>query len=269
VTKIVKQDGTVLYRHQPEPERVLRQDVADAVTGVLQQAVERGTGTRARLADRPVAGKTGTSQQWRDAWFIGFTPQLVTAVWMGFAEASKLSMVPPATPIRVTGGSWPAEIWRRFMAPALEGAPVVPFPEPPPDVPDAEQQERARLARAPSVRGLPIEAAVTQLERLGLRVVRVDEPNGEFPPGVVFAQSPIRSGSVTVRVSAPSPDAVTVPSVLGTDEPTATAALTAVGFTVHAVVEPGGSSPATVWRQEPGAGVTAARGREVTVWVSP
>jgi len=270
VTKITRRDGTVLHQHQPDPQRAVRAEVADAVTAVLQQAVERGTGTRARLPGRPVAGKTGTSQQWRDAWFVGFTPQLVTAVWMGFAEAAKISMAPPATPIRVTGGSWPAEIWRRFMEPALEGQPVVPFPDPPPDIDDdpvAELQEAAR--RAPSVRGLPFEAALARLEQAGFGVRRVDEPNAEFPPGIVFAQSPVRDGSVTLRVAAPSPDAVQVPSVIGQDEATAATALIDAGFVVRVIDEAGGAAPGQVWRQDPGEGTTVTRGRMILLWVEP
>jgi beta-lactam-binding protein with PASTA domain len=74
---------------------------------------------------------------------------------------------------------------------------------------------------------------------------------------------------VTIHVAAPSPDAVVVPSVLGSDEATANAVLTGAGLTVRVVSEAGASAPGTVWRQEPGDGVTVSRGREVTVWVTP
>ena len=102
--------------------------VADQVTAVLRQVINRGTGTGARL-DRPAAGKTGTAEGYRDAWFVGYTPQLTAAVWVGFADTQE-PMVYPNTPIQVTGGSWPADIWRRFMAATLAGAPALEFPEP-------------------------------------------------------------------------------------------------------------------------------------------
>jgi penicillin-binding protein 1A len=110
---------------------VLDAGVADQVNGVLQQVVEQGTGVNARIG-RPVAGKTGTGQEWRDAWFVGYTPDLVTSVWMGFAKEGNRSMVPPATPMQVTGGTWPAQIWQLYTSAALADVPVTPF-VPPPD----------------------------------------------------------------------------------------------------------------------------------------
>src|SRR5207248_9388018 len=74
----------------------------------------------------PGRGKTGTGEKWRDAWFVGFTPDLVTSVWVGFADAQR-SMVPPTTRIRVTGGSWPAQIWQLFTGAALAQVPARPF----------------------------------------------------------------------------------------------------------------------------------------------
>ncbi|HET9442150.1 MAG TPA: PBP1A family penicillin-binding protein, partial [Acidimicrobiales bacterium] len=108
VTKVVASDGRVIYQHQHSQKRVLEQANVDTEVDVLRQVVERGTGVAARIG-RPVAGKTGTGQEWRDAWFVGFTPDLVTSVWVGFPDRQR-SMVPPATRILVTGGSWPAQI---------------------------------------------------------------------------------------------------------------------------------------------------------------
>jgi penicillin-binding protein 1A len=107
--------------------RVIPDGVASVVTSVLEDNVSYGTGTRAAL-DRPAAGKTGTTDEHADAWFVGYTPQLATAVWMGYTRGE----VPMLNVhgISVSGGSFPAEIWRRFMAPALESQPVVEFPEP-------------------------------------------------------------------------------------------------------------------------------------------
>ena len=80
--------------------------------------ITAGTGTRAGIG-RPAAGKTGTSQNWRDAWFVGFTPDLLTAVWVGNDDNRPMA--------KVTGGELPAEIWRRFMTIAEAGKPPADF----------------------------------------------------------------------------------------------------------------------------------------------
>lgn len=95
------------------PEVVDARSVA-ALNRMLQSAVERGTGRRARIG-RPAAGKTGTSQDFRDAWFIGYTADLVAGVWVGRDDASPMD--------GVTGGSLPAEIWAAFMSEAAKGPP--------------------------------------------------------------------------------------------------------------------------------------------------
>ena len=84
----------------------------------MRTVVTDGTGGAAALPNVKVAGKTGTSEKWTDAWFVGFTPELVTAVWVGFPEA-QVSMVPPRTRVRVTGGTWPTEIWQLYSATAM------------------------------------------------------------------------------------------------------------------------------------------------------
>ncbi|HMR61700.1 penicillin-binding transpeptidase domain-containing protein, partial [Amaricoccus sp.] len=103
------------------PVRVLDEKSAGELVWMLRQVVERGTGGRARLPDRPVAGKTGTTQAARDAWFIGFTGDYVTGVWMGYDDNTPLS--------GTTGGGLPAEIWREVMLRVEEGQPVRPLPE--------------------------------------------------------------------------------------------------------------------------------------------
>jgi penicillin-binding protein 1A len=110
-----------------EPQQVLPDGVAYNVTRILEQNVERGTGTAAQL-DRPVAGKTGTTDLHTDAWFVGYTPQLATAVWVGYPARTRQML--DVHGIQVTGGSFPAEIWAAFMQGALAGAPVVGWREP-------------------------------------------------------------------------------------------------------------------------------------------
>jgi penicillin-binding protein 1A len=107
--------------------RVVSDGVAAEVTRILEDNIRYGTGTRAAL-DRPAAGKTGTTNEHADAWFVGYTPGLATAVWMGYTRGE----VPMTNVhgISVSGGSFPAEIWRRFMERALAGLPARDFRAP-------------------------------------------------------------------------------------------------------------------------------------------
>lgn len=117
-----KEDGTVLMKNRPgDPVRVLDERAAGELVWMMSQVVTAGTGTRAQLPDgRPVAGKTGTTQAARDAWFVGFTGDYVTGVWMGYDDN---------TPLKgVTGGGLPAEIWREVMTRVEDGKPITPLP---------------------------------------------------------------------------------------------------------------------------------------------
>ena len=99
--------------------RVISQKAASELIGMMQQVIEHGTGGRARLPGRPAAGKTGTTSSYRDAWFIGFTGQYVTGVWLGNDDNKPLK--------GVTGGGLPAEIWQAVMAEIHDGLPVEPL----------------------------------------------------------------------------------------------------------------------------------------------
>lgn len=123
----------------PHRSRVIPDGVAWEVTRILEENVRYGTGTRAQL-DRPVAGKTGTTDEHADAWFVGYTPGVSTAVWMGYA-AGEIPME-NVHGIAVSGGSFPAEIWRRFMGAALDGLPARDFPDEPRERVDWEPWER-------------------------------------------------------------------------------------------------------------------------------
>jgi membrane peptidoglycan carboxypeptidase len=118
-------DGTLLDRTASPAKPALDQTVADEVTYCLQQVVLNGTGVGAKIG-RPLAGKTGTTESNSDAWFIGYTPQLTAAVWMGYRD-SKQPMLNIHGIKNVNGGSLPAEIFRRFMSGATKGVPVQDF----------------------------------------------------------------------------------------------------------------------------------------------
>jgi penicillin-binding protein 1A len=118
----------VLSRLDSRSRRAVSTDVADVATLALQAVVQAGTGRAAEIG-RPVAGKTGTAEEYNDAWFCGYVPQLAACVWVGYPRA-EIPLLNVAGYAQVFGGSIPALIWRDFMAPALEGVPVVDFPAP-------------------------------------------------------------------------------------------------------------------------------------------
>jgi penicillin-binding protein 1A len=120
VSEIRSTRGDVLYSHaQSAPTPVLDALYATRMVTMLKTVVSAGTGTGANIG-RPAAGKTGTSQDWRDAWFVGFTPDILTAVWVGNDNGAPMA--------KVTGGELPAAIWRKFMTVAEKGLPSRDFP---------------------------------------------------------------------------------------------------------------------------------------------
>jgi membrane peptidoglycan carboxypeptidase len=121
----VRQGDEDLFQVAPQAERAMEEDVAADVTSALQRVVTSGTGTRARLGSRPVAGKTGTTSDNYDAWFAGYTPQLSTVVWIGTGRNETIE-IPGLR--QATGGTVSAGIWRDYMAVAMDGMPVERFP---------------------------------------------------------------------------------------------------------------------------------------------
>ncbi len=119
IESIAGGDGEALYRRRPVDEPVLEPGVVRAMTAMLETTLDRGTGREASLR-RFVAGKTGTSSEYRDAWFVGFTDSLVVGVWVGNDNGRPMP--------RVTGGSLPARIFREFI---LRGQGDLPFRPPP------------------------------------------------------------------------------------------------------------------------------------------
>jgi len=133
ITTIANQQGDVVYANKPVSKRVLSPAEDELLTQLLQGVVTSGTGTAAALPDRPAAGKTGTTENYGDAWFVGYTPQLVTAVWVGYPN----KLVPMRTEFHghpVVGGTYPALIWKSFMESALAAMHAQPetFTPPPP-----------------------------------------------------------------------------------------------------------------------------------------
>ncbi len=220
VLEIVNSVGKVLVNNiSPLPKTVtaLPANVADNVTKVLQGVIADGTGTAAQLG-RPAAGKTGTTSNYTNAWFVGYTPTLSTAVWMGNAasQATPIGAVKGFNP--VYGGTWPALTWRNFMTTALAGVAATPFTEPAPIIPP--HQAPALHAAPPTT--LPIQPG---------------------PPGVVQGTPPGGPYQVSPPAfGAPEPVTTTVPPTTTTVPPTTVPPTTTTPTTAPG---PGGGSTTT------------------------
>jgi penicillin-binding protein 1A len=123
IRKIVDRTGHVFEENQPVSTQVIDPRIAFMTAYILQDAVESGTGQVVKSINRPVAGKTGTTDEMRDAWFMGFTPSLVAGVWVGFDKERTLGK-------QEVGGRAAAPIWLYFMQQSLQGTPVEVFPVP-------------------------------------------------------------------------------------------------------------------------------------------
>jgi penicillin-binding protein 1A len=127
IARVRNAQGQMVDDNRPVNRPILTRDNAALVTSILEDVVRSGTGRRARLADRTAAGKTGTTENYGDAWFVGYTPQLATAVWVGYPN----KLVPMLSEYHgeaVAGGTFPAEIWRVFTQLALAGTDPESFP---------------------------------------------------------------------------------------------------------------------------------------------
>src|SRR5215216_581869 len=125
-------DEKVLYMapEHPEGKQVISEDIAKEATGIMVGDVTEGIAKEASLGDRPVAGKTGTSEDYFDAWFIGFTPELVTGTWMGYADGEQTLeyVLDYARKLHgLSGGITPAEIWKAYTQSVLSGEPIEQF----------------------------------------------------------------------------------------------------------------------------------------------
>lgn len=121
IERIEDRDGRVLYEGRPQKRQALTPRSADIMTQLLVGVVERGTATRVKVLGRPVGGKTGTTNKTKDAWFIGFTPSVITGVWVGMDEERSLGP-------KETGSQAAAPIFISYMKEALKGRPPEQFP---------------------------------------------------------------------------------------------------------------------------------------------
>jgi penicillin-binding protein 1A len=268
----VEDSAGLLYRHRSRCRQVIPRDIASLVTAMLQRVVTSGTGQNAQLLGRPVAGKTGTTQYSTDAWFVGYTPQVTTSVWVGL----------PGNPrpmeqyfgSSVYGGTVAAPIWRDYMLRATAGMPVESFPPPPTDFGKRLKPPPKPESRVPDVVGFKANDAASRLSNAGFDV-DTNEVHSSKPRGTVVAQSPaagrrVREGTtVSLDVSSGQPSAVLVPAVIGKPADVARSALHAAGFGVTVAVENvvQDDKVGTVTAQSPSAGTRAGRGTTVHITV--
>ena len=188
IERIEDSSGQVLYQNIVS-QRVSIPDpgAAAAVRKTLEVAAQFGTGTRAVLDDRPIAGKTGTHQGFREAWFIGFIPQYTSSVWVGFAEEQL-----PLTNVEingeliknVSGGRVPAPMWKEFMSKVVEGLPVVEWPSDPSDI---EKYYEIPTVKIPTLEGLNVIDA-EEIAFSNYLLPKITLVDSEEAPGLVLTQ---------------------------------------------------------------------------------
>jgi len=202
ILKIVDPTGKVVEDNlQPAGQRVLEEGVADTMNFVLKGPLESGT-ARGKGIGRPAAGKTGSTNDNFDAWFVGYTPNLSTAVSMGYDEGQKMANIKGVP--TVFGGTIPASTWQGFMQQALDGVPPTDFDAPPPisNVEDEAARalrggidagdKREAIATSP---GGPYEIGVATTRPVAVpRTVPVGVPTVPPPPSTVTTLPPRRPG---------------------------------------------------------------------------
>jgi membrane peptidoglycan carboxypeptidase len=256
----IRRDGKAIYQHtRQDCLQVVDQDVAHQVTAMLETVPTEGTAASAfsGWSPWPVAGKTGTANDNVAVWFVGYTKQLSTAVWVG-------SPGKPYSMGSVFGGTVAAPIWRTYMARAMAGLPAISFPEPP----------APPTGTVPDVVGLNKPGASLKLGEAGFRVA-VEVVDSIEERGTVVAQTPAGGTTtylgtiVTIQVSSGVPATVEVPSVVGKSLSTATSALEQAGFVVKVVEKETGNPDqvGVVLTQSPQAGTPADQGTTVTITV--
>jgi penicillin-binding protein 1A len=288
-------------KNAPRPHRAISGTNARIVNRILQQVVQFGTGHRAALPDRPVAGKTGTTENFGDAWFVGYTPQLAVAVWVGYPNTLR-PMLTEYHGDPVAGGTFPALIFKSFMETALPYLKDAPESFPSPSIRSTESRQlvlrdgafqidngacrhtisvqyftgstRARTANCkpnevevPNVVGSTYDVARVRLAAQPLTPVVVYKPASPGQPlHVVVKQIPAKgrlSSYDNVTMVFAKPLHGVVPKVVGLQLPQAREEL--ARLKLAPVLRGRGTK---IVRQRPRAGVAAAPRMKITLWVT-
>lgn len=244
VTKVTDAEGNILIENHPPGKRVVREDVAAVVNSILEDVVRHGTGRSARIG-RPQAGKTGTTDNYADAWFVGYTPELSAAVWVGYPQG--LVPMRDVHGITVYGGTFPAQIWARFMENAMASIPPSEFSQ---ATFGQDQQDEGDWVAC----NICTESGLLATPYCPNTETRYYRP-GEEPTEKCTIHSSARRNSV--------------PSVTGMEEYAASAAIKAAGLNSSVSYAYSASVPAGhVISQTPIGGTTASPGSTVTITIS-
>jgi membrane peptidoglycan carboxypeptidase len=226
--------GAVVFTGAPSARKAIDPAIAYLTTDLLKGVITGGTGRKAAIG-RPAAGKTGTTQENSDAWFVGYTPNLVASVWVGYPSAMK--PMNNVHGIKVTGGTFPAQIWAAFMKAALGPMPKEEFKKP-----------------------------------AGLATIEICMLSG----GKATAFCPKKGSGLFLEKSPPAdctlhgtPSAITIPNIIGMLKVDAISALEAA-FLKYAIQEKDHATvpPGTVFDQDPKVGSVGTSATVVTIVVS-
>ncbi|TET54085.1 MAG: PASTA domain-containing protein, partial [Actinobacteria bacterium] len=306
ISKITDSNKKIIFSNKPRPKLVISPTVASTVTSILKDVMTRGTGRGANIG-RPAAGKTGTAQSYRDAWFIGYTPDMATAVWVGHPHAQVAMLSVHGR--RVTGGSFPASIWRQYMKEALAKTPKSKFPYSkyasrertvqicngttdmqacnacPPGSTYSKTLHSSKTvlrqcnmheceeetSKVPKVVGLSAKSAVRKLNAAGFEVVKKRKDSSR-PTNIVLSQSPAGGTKVkrirtVVIYISQKIETTTVPSVVGQSESEAASTLSSAGFKATVSYQSNPDQVGIVISQSPAGGSQAEENSIVSLIV--
>jgi len=310
ILKITDSEGNILYEYDPEENesnhRVMEEPTAYHVTEILKKVIESGTGRGANIG-RPAAGKTGTTSDLRDAWFAGYTPEMVTVVWMGNPDNKPIEAINGRT---VVGGSYPADVWREFMMAALEDVPVSDFDRPDKELIDIEICTESNLLatfwcpeesirwniyikgeepeeicnihnkiEVPNVIGSSIEEAIALLESLNFVVEEIHDFNEIFDQKSVFNQNPEAGTileslegeklSITLYISK-GKATFTMPGLIGMDLKDAEQVIESFGLVIDSIIYEFSDTmlPGYITNQIPAQGSIITKSAVVVLYIS-
>ena len=280
VTSVTRMDGTPLWKWNRGLERAIDSKLVDQLTWVLEGTINEGTGHRAKIG-RPAAGKTGTTQNYADALFVGYTPQIATAVWVGYPKG-QIPMVPPLTERKVYGGTFPALIWKDVMLAAHADLPIKNFATPPTSS-TTTIPNRTGLVM-PELIGLTLENAKLNMKDNGLEnqiltVIEITDADSE--PGLVLGQSPetgtslLNSSKILVEVAIQPTETnkTKVPDLVGEAlvEVSPLLASLGLGYEISLVPNPEEENelPEIIWAQNPNPGTMVDSGSVISLRMAP
>ncbi|MDD6383323.1 MAG: penicillin-binding protein 1A [Selenomonadaceae bacterium] len=197
IVKVLDRNGKVIEEAAPQQHEVISEESAAELTSMLQDVIKSGTGRGANIG-RPAAGKTGTTSDYHDAWFVGYTPDLVTGVWIGNDDNTSMGMM--------TGGMLPASIWKSFMTDALKGMPAKDFDGSSSSRSDAIGTLEDDKSTAVSKKGSSSAKTENKAPEKGKEGEKKPNGNGQQPASLPAGQAPSAGGGTPApATAAPEP----------------------------------------------------------------